>query len=727
MTATCLELPALDLGAAAGTPDALQRMLGYLRTTAADAFEGSDDDAADDILRMPLDADGICPAPARVDAGAQAVADAWAWQSTELAMATEADVEPSRSRGTRSPPLTTSTASPVTSPQRQRLGAGAAGSGTGNGGGQRRGVAQHESVGSSSSSSSKTHADASAAVVLPPGVAGRGRRPFEYARQLLGGLGLVAWGPAHGLRPLQKCDKLLRELKNVDASGATREQHKVAVIYVGAGQRAKAEIIGAAHASEQFERFVAGLGWPVALETHEGYTGRVTAQQFPGCSLPYYATATREVCFHVTTMLHPPGVAQVADAMQQWDTETTELVYKKRWVHVGNDAVHVVWSEDDRLYTPSQLQTRFGELTIVVYPMSNGLFRVSIIHKTPLAFTGPLFDGAVVDGAVLPSLVRCTAVNADRALRRKLVSAPFFQARRDYLSATVQRLQVDQSFEQFSANLIAPAALLSRGGRRVSTRGAVGAGGSGAAAAPLNGAYAGRTAARGGHTLLTADNSASSAGGGGGGGVMAREKAGRGNSTARNATVTASMSSGARAAALRSAAAVTLTSPSPAKAKANHSAVTLTVSDTRRDSEGTALDRWEASHARAAVEAAGGRPPSREAPARLPSARTTGSLFPARGAQDAARPVETRAATATGGASASVARGDGKAPVMATSRSSESVVGTERTVTKNTEEGGSSSADVEMGFERSGSLPSGINLLPGAASDDSEDGEDIEV
>jgi hypothetical protein len=657
---TCMELPQLELGKKERTPDALSEVLTYLRDTTASAFghtsEGGSEDE-DEGLFAPLDSEGLCFAPADVERGASAVARTWAWQAGELRGAGHTDGEHPLPRRKSFSTLT--------------------------------GLSLHR------------RASGGLGHNVPGGVANdagarQATRPFEYARQVLGGLGLVAWGPGHGLRPLQKCDKLLRELKNVDASGATREQHKVAVIYVGPGQRTKPEIVGSAHAGEAFERFVAGLGWPVQLESHDGYTGRVTEKQFPGCSLPYYATATREVCFHVTTMLFPPGVTRVEDPEQDWDAETRELVYKKRWVHVGNDAVHIVWSEDERLFTLSQLPTRFGELTIAIYPMANGLFRIAILQKTQLAFTGPLFDGAVVDGAALPSLVRTTAINADRALRRKIVNEPFFQRRRTYLSETVKRLQVDQSFEQFSANLIAPAALLARGGRRTSLRP-----GMAASAAEEGGATGARgDAAEGKACALVA--------------AMGRATAGTDKEgSSRNATVSGTVAGIARHAAKAATATARAQQGSPPVAP-------------RRESDGAVTRNGVRS----------GRPASREAPARLPSLRelrpraeAAERLLDSHSAEEPPLPARSHRASEDGGetpgAIPRLSRSTTEA-MMSPRPAETEVAGVMVGASRRRSSGGQGMA---AGFERSGSLPLGLEVLQndGSAEEDSEDGEDIEV
>lgn len=49
--------------------------------------------------------------------------------------------------------------------------------------------------------------------------------------------------------------------------------------------------------------------------------------------------------------------------------------------HLGNDEVHIVWSEHWRNYRSTIFKTAFANILIVVYPLPNGLFRISLIKK----------------------------------------------------------------------------------------------------------------------------------------------------------------------------------------------------------------------------------------------------------------------------------------------------------------------------------------------------------
>jgi hypothetical protein len=92
--------------------------------------------------------------------------------------------------------------------------------------------------------------------------------------------------------------------------------------------------------------------------------------------------------------------------------------------HLGNDEVHIVWSENHRDYRRDILPTEFCDVLIVIYPLKSGLFRVAVNRKPDVPWFGPLSDDMVVSGTNLANLVRASAINASRSKR---YSMPFYQ------------------------------------------------------------------------------------------------------------------------------------------------------------------------------------------------------------------------------------------------------------------------------------------------------------
>merc|ERR1712012_753048 len=115
----------------------------------------------------------------------------------------------------------------------------------------------------------------------------------------------------------------------------------------------------------------------------------------------YYATSFVEVMFHVSTRMP--------------STSEESMLQKTR--HLGNDEIHIVWTEHWRDYRRGIIPTEFCDVLIVIYPLNNNLYRIQVQRKPEVPFFGPLYNVMIVDHAMLPGLVRATAMNASRAKR----------------------------------------------------------------------------------------------------------------------------------------------------------------------------------------------------------------------------------------------------------------------------------------------------------------------
>lgn len=265
---------------------------------------------------------------------------------------------------------------------------------------------------------------------------------FEQCRQLIQQLGYLSWDKRNKIDSLLKSARLLRELKNLDSQPG-RETHKIAVLYVANGQEDKNSILTNSSASRAFEDFVSGLGWEVNLTSHLGFKGGLQSNKSTGETSPYYCNSTTEVMFHVSTRI--PITGPVDDE-----------ALNKKLRHLGNDEIHIVWSEHSRDYRRGIIPTEFGDVIIAIYPMLTfqGYYRIQISSKPDVPSFGPLFDNSIVYQTSLASLVRATAINASRAKRANL---PYYQSHfeeRDRLIKTIVKNHKESlSFEDFAVQL----------------------------------------------------------------------------------------------------------------------------------------------------------------------------------------------------------------------------------------------------------------------------------
>ncbi|MGH0170336.1 UNVERIFIED_CONTAM: hypothetical protein FKN15_059350 [Acipenser sinensis] len=236
--------------------------------------------------------------------------------------------------------------------------------------------------------------------------------------------------------------RLLLNILGMNSWEKSRETHKIAVFYVAEGQEDKHSILTNTSGSQAYEDFVSGLGWEVNLTNHCGFLGGLQRNKSTGFSTPYFATSTVEVMFHVSTRMPPDS-----------DDSLT-----KKLRHLGNDEVHIVWSEHTRDYRRGIIPTEFGDVLIVIYPMKNHMYSVQIMKKPEVPFFGPLFDGAIVDGKILPTMVRATAINASRALKSLIpLYQNFYEERARYLDTIVHHHREPTTFEDYAAQVFCPA------------------------------------------------------------------------------------------------------------------------------------------------------------------------------------------------------------------------------------------------------------------------------
>ena len=90
--------------------------------------------------------------------------------------------------------------------------------------------------------------------------------------------------------------------------------------------------------------------------------GGLSKSKATGETSPYFATSFVEVMFHVATRMPT--------------TSDEALITKTR--HLGNDEIHVVWSEHWRDYRRGILPTEFCDVLIIIYPLKNNLFRIQV-------------------------------------------------------------------------------------------------------------------------------------------------------------------------------------------------------------------------------------------------------------------------------------------------------------------------------------------------------------
>ncbi|KAG0300769.1 hypothetical protein BGZ98_008912 [Dissophora globulifera] len=252
-------------------------------------------------------------------------------------------------------------------------------------------------------------------------------------RILLAQMGYLSLENRSRVVPLLLSERLLAELQFLDDL-KERDCIGVSVYFAKSGDVTYDELIYGAPSglSKDFSRFLDCLGWPIQVETHPGYLGHLNKELCR--TTPYFADR---------------------------NCEDHRLMDQFRSV-VMQDQVAIVWVDDrERMVNLLPLVDQSVMVFILIHPLegdsAGGLFWIRILiqgaHTTagsvrmaanPLMI-GPLADGMLVSRHSLGSLVRNTAISADRACRMMTDSYSEPSAvRARYIQEVLQMHQPDE-------------------------------------------------------------------------------------------------------------------------------------------------------------------------------------------------------------------------------------------------------------------------------------------
>jgi len=185
---------------------------------------------------------------------------------------------------------------------------------------------------------------------------------------------------------------------------------KVALLYVAPGQTCESDILSNVSGSALYVKFLKQIGEYVALDAcaakHE-YTGGLDC--ITGCDGQYairWEDEVNTIIFHVATMIGEIDEHATDEMLEE------AVLTKKR--HVGNDWIHVVFSEASN-YDMSTIACEFNYVTIIIFPLDQDgdFYRVEVKAKQGIYF-GPVVPASskVVSKKSLAGFVRVTIIHA---------------------------------------------------------------------------------------------------------------------------------------------------------------------------------------------------------------------------------------------------------------------------------------------------------------------------
>ncbi|KAJ3431844.1 rho gtpase-activating protein [Anaeramoeba flamelloides] len=268
---------------------------------------------------------------------------------------------------------------------------------------------------------------------------------FHFSRLLLSQLGLLKNDVDNKfLKPLEWNPTIHKFLNELDKK-PTRATHKIAVIYVGKGQKNANEILQNTKGSPDFEEFINGLGWKINLKRHLGYRGGITESESNDLyeNTPYFADFNNEIIYHVTTrMLNN----------QEDQSQPNKLKY------ISNDFIHIIWSEDNVEYNPSIFSSKFNFVHFVIYPLPNGLFKIQILARPEIKLFGPIIDGMVLNKLNLIHLIKKSVKITNTFIYNYFIGnyKHPYQVRAHLINDIINKHTIENNFDDYYSKLLIP-------------------------------------------------------------------------------------------------------------------------------------------------------------------------------------------------------------------------------------------------------------------------------
>ncbi|OQD75650.1 hypothetical protein PENDEC_c006G06846 [Penicillium decumbens] len=213
--------------------------------------------------------------------------------------------------------------------------------------------------------------------------------------------------------PIPDDDITRRAISGFDRTDIV-DGHRIGVVYVDNGQTKEAEILSNTGGSPDYEHFLSGLGFKVALRNAQFNTQGLYADTDGEATYAWRDRVT-EIVYHVATMMptdfdHDPA-----------------CINKKR--NIGNNFVTIVFNRSNLPFNFDTIPSEFNSINIVVTPSSNVAYdhsgavkgetdpeklyySVQVMSKPGFPDVSPAATPKVISGRNLAPFVRILALNA---------------------------------------------------------------------------------------------------------------------------------------------------------------------------------------------------------------------------------------------------------------------------------------------------------------------------
>ncbi|KAJ3438636.1 hypothetical protein M0812_14646 [Anaeramoeba flamelloides] len=290
---------------------------------------------------------------------------------------------------------------------------------------------------------------------------------LHYSRLFLSHLGFSSINNFSSINYLKQNEDIKSKISQLDEI-PNRKIMKIEVFYIEQLQNYQKIEKNKTRYSKKFLNFFTSLGWKIDISKHYGYLSRILKNKIKIDSITrYYSNLEVEVLFNINF-----GNNVKEENNENENKNKNEKVVERgeennskscKWDENQEERgksleccqyVQIYWLEDENSYDGGLSSSSDYPITIVIFPMKNGMYRFQIVSKNKSIDSVPVFAGPILTSANLVQSIRMIAIYYnyylfDKENTNKYPTNPHY-SRFDQILKIIQNGRDNLKFDQFS-------------------------------------------------------------------------------------------------------------------------------------------------------------------------------------------------------------------------------------------------------------------------------------
>ncbi|KAJ6233108.1 hypothetical protein M0813_30214 [Anaeramoeba flamelloides] len=290
---------------------------------------------------------------------------------------------------------------------------------------------------------------------------------LHYSRLFLSHLGFSSINNFSSINYLKQNEDIKSKISQLDEI-PNRKIMKIEVFYIDQLQNYQKIEKNKTRYSKKFLNFFTSLGWKIDISKHYGYLSRILKNKIKIDSITrYYSNLEVEVLFNIN----------FGNNVKEENNENENKNKNEKVVERGEENnsksckgdenqeergksleccqyVQIYWLEDENSYDGGLSSSSDYPITIVIFPMKNGMYRFQIVSKKKSIDSVPVFAGPILTSANLVQSIRMISIYYnyylfDKENTNKYPTNPHY-SRFDQILKIIQNGRDNLKFDQFS-------------------------------------------------------------------------------------------------------------------------------------------------------------------------------------------------------------------------------------------------------------------------------------